>query len=435
MLDVASYAKGEWVGPGAGARAIADAVTGADFGRAGNDALDLSGMLDYARERGGAALRAMTFHDRAKMLKALALHLNANRQTLYDLSYHTGATLADHQIDVDGGIGTMFVYASKGRRELPDDRVLLDGGPEALGRTGAFLGQHVYTPLRGAAIHVNAFNFPVWGMLEKLAPSLLAGVPSIVKPATATAYVTEACIRLMAESGHLPDGAVQMVAGGLGNALDLLGAQDAVTFTGSAETAFKLRSNENLMREGVRFTAEQDSLNASILGPDAGPDTPEFDLFVKEVAREMTTKAGQKCTAIRRIFAPAAHVEAVIDAVGARLAKTVVGDPRMEGVRMGALGVRAAEGRRAGEGGADRVGGRTGRGRAGRIRARGRRRGGRGLRGAHAVPLRRSRRRRARPRHRSLRAGLHGDGIPRSGPCRRAGEPRGRQSGGLRHHA
>ena len=219
----------------------------------------------------------------------------------------------------------------------PTNRILLDGDTEQLGKTGAFLGQHVYTALQGAAIHVNAFNFPVWGMLEKLAPSLLAGVPSIVKPATATCYVTEACVRLMIDSGHLPDGAVQLVTGGMGNTLDLLGPQDVVTFTGSAETALKLRGNVNLLRQGVRFTAEQDSLNASILGPDAAPGTPEFDLFVKEVVREMTTKAGQKCTAIRRILAPRAHVDAVIEAVAARLAKTKVGDPRMEGVRMGAL--------------------------------------------------------------------------------------------------
>ena len=337
MLDVASYAKGGWVGPDGAARPIHDAATGAPFARAGHGALDRAGMLDYGRARGGAALRAMTFHDRARMLKALALHLNTHKRVLYELSYSTGATLADHRFDVDGGIGTLFVYASKGRREMPDDRVLLDGEAEALGREGRFLGQHVWTPLRGVAVHVNAYNFPVWGMLEKLAPSLLAGVPSVVKPATATSYVAEACLRLMVESGHLPDGAVQMVAGGLGDALDHLGPQDVVTFTGSAATALTLKSNPNLLARGVRFTAEQDSLNATILGPDAGPGTPEFALFAREVVREMTVKAGQKCTAIRRVLVPERHLDAVVDAVAAGLARVVVGDPRMEGVGMGAL--------------------------------------------------------------------------------------------------
>ncbi|MGB0410406.1 MAG: phenylacetic acid degradation bifunctional protein PaaZ, partial [Pikeienuella sp.] len=243
----------------------------------------------------------------------------------------------DHGIDIDGGIGTMFVFASKGRREMPDAKVLVDGDIEQLSRTGTFLGQHIYTPLRGVAVHINAFNFPVWGMLEKLAPSLLAGVPSIVKPATVSCYVTEACVRLMHESGILPEGAVQLVTGGLGNTLDMLDCQDAVTFTGSADTAAKLRTNRNLMMNGVRFTAEQDSLNASILGPDAVPGTPEFDLFIKEVSREMTAKAGQKCTAVRRIVAPDGLVQPVIEALSDRLAKVTIGDPQAEGVRMGAL--------------------------------------------------------------------------------------------------
>ena len=337
MQQVQSYVCGEWIGPGAGARPIADAVSGEVFAEAGNDGLDFAGMLGFAREKGGPVLRAMSFHDRARMLKAIALHLNENKALLYDLSFATGGTQADHLIDVDGGIGTMFVYASKGRRELPDDRVLLDGELEQLGRTGAFLGQHVYTPLRGVAVHINAFNFPVWGMLEKLAPSLLAGVPSIVKPATVSCYVTEACVRLMLDSGLLPEGALQLVTGGIGNTLELLDCQDAVTFTGSADTALLLRNTPNLTRNAVRFTAEQDSLNASILGPDAGPGTPEFDLFVKEVSREMTAKSGQKCTAIRRIIAPDGMVQPVIEAVSARLAKVVVGNPRDEGVRMGAL--------------------------------------------------------------------------------------------------
>ncbi|MEM7710178.1 MAG: phenylacetic acid degradation bifunctional protein PaaZ, partial [Pseudomonadota bacterium] len=337
MLDVASYALGAWIPPGPGARPIHHAVTGAPHARAGDCALDHAEMLAFARDTGGPALRAMTFHDRARMLKALAAHLTEHKQQLYDISYATGATARDHLIDVDGGIGTTFVYASKGRRELPDDHLLIDGPVERISREGTFLGQHVYTPLHGVAVHVNAFNFPVWGMLEKLAPSLLAGMPSIVKPATATSYVTEACVRLMVASGLLPDGAVQLVSGDLGDTLDHLGAQDVVTFTGSAATALKLRSHPGLLREGTRFTAEQDSLNASILGPDAVPGTPEFDLFTKEITREMTAKAGQKCTAIRRIIAPGPHIQPLIDAVAARLARTPIGDPRRDDVRMGAL--------------------------------------------------------------------------------------------------
>ncbi|MBV2358539.1 phenylacetic acid degradation bifunctional protein PaaZ [Thalassococcus sp. CAU 1522] len=337
MQDVQSFVCGRWVGPGAGARPIASAVTGAVIAQAGNDALDVAGMLDFARSRGGAALRAMTFHQRAKMLKALAQHLNAHKDALYQASFDTGATARDHLFDVDGGIGTLFVYASKGRRELPDAHVLRDGPAEQLGKTGTFLGQHVYTPKRGVAVHINAFNFPVWGMLEKLAPCLLAGVPSVVKPATATCYVTELCVRLMIDSGHLPDGALQLVTGGLGDTLDLLDCQDSVTFTGSEATALKLRTDPGLIRRGVSFTAEQDSLNATILGPDVAPGSAEFDLFVKEVLREMTVKAGQKCTAIRRIIVPQPQVQAVLQAVSAGLAKVTVGDPRREDVRMGAL--------------------------------------------------------------------------------------------------
>jgi oxepin-CoA hydrolase/3-oxo-5,6-dehydrosuberyl-CoA semialdehyde dehydrogenase len=337
LLDVKSFAAGAWIAPDASARLIENAVTGAALGRAGNDALDVQAMLDYARDTGGPALRAMTFHDRARMLKALAAHLGQHKQALYDLSFTTGATQSDHLIDIDGGIGTMFVFASKGRREMPDAHVYLDGDLEQLSRAGSFMGQHIATPLRGVAVHINAFNFPVWGMLEKLAPTLLAGVPAIVKPATATCYVTELAVRIMLDSGILPTGALQLVAGGLGDMLDRLTCQDVVSFTGSAETALKLRSNPHILRNSIRFIAEQDSLNASILGPDALPGTPEFDLFIKEVSREMTTKAGQKCTAIRRILAPQAQVDAVIAALSARLSATVIGDPRAEGTQMGAL--------------------------------------------------------------------------------------------------
>lgn len=337
LHQISSFAKGQWVAPGDGARPIRSAITGAEIARAGNDRLDFAGMLAFARETGGPALRAMTFHDRARMLKALALYLNEHKQAMYDLAYDTGATKADSFIDIDGGIGTVFVFASKGRREMPDDRVHVDGAIEQLSRNGTFLGMHVCTPLQGAAIHINAFNFPVWGMLEKLAPTLLAGVPAIVKPATASCQVAQACVRLIDQSGILPRGAVQMIAGGTGDLLDHVGSQDVISFTGSAQTALRLRSRENILREAVRFVAEQDSLNASILGPDVEPGTAEFDLFVKEAHREMTVKAGQKCTAIRRIVAPENRVGAVIEALSARLEETVIGDPRDTTTRMGAL--------------------------------------------------------------------------------------------------
>ncbi len=337
MLHVHSYVAGSWVAPGSGARSISSAITGTVIADAGNDALDVQAMLGYARDVGGPALRALTFHDRARMLKALALHLREHRPVLYDLSYDTGATLSDHKIDVDGGIGTMLVFASKGRREMPDAQVYIDGTPEQLGRTGAFMGQHICTPLQGVAVHINAFNFPVWGMLEKLAPTLLAGMPAIIKPATATCYVTEACVRIMLDSGLLPDGALQLVSGGIGDMLDHVDCQDVVTFTGSADTALKLRGNRNILTNGVRFTAEQDSLNASVLGPDVQPGSAEFDLFVQEVHREMTAKAGQKCTAIRRIMVPNGQIDAVASALRDRLAQTVIGDPRDKATQMGAL--------------------------------------------------------------------------------------------------
>jgi len=337
MRQVHSFATGQWIAPGAGARPIESAITGAVMAQAGNDALDVAAMRGFARDVGGPALRSMTFHDRARMLKALALHLKEHRQTLYNLSFDTGATQADHLIDIDGGIGTMLVYASKGRREMPDAQVYLDGPPEQLGRSGQFHGRHVCTPLQGTALHINAFNFPVWGMLEKLAPTLLAGVPAIIKPATATSYVTEACVRLMIQSGLLPDGALQLICGRIGDLLDHMDCQDVVTFTGSADTGLQLRGHPTLLANAVRFTAEQDSLNASVLGPDAVPGSQEFDLFITEVGREMTAKAGQKCTAIRRIMVPAPQVDAVLKAIHERLAKVTIGDPRDSGTNMGPL--------------------------------------------------------------------------------------------------
>ena len=337
MLNVHSFAAGQWIAPSADARPIESALTGEVTGQAGNSALDVQGMLEYGREIGSPALRAMTFHDRAKMLKALALHLREHREELYQLSFNTGGTQADHLVDVDGGIGTVLVYASKGRRDLPDAQIYLDGPPEQLSRNGTFMGRHICTSLQGVAVHINAFNFPVWGMLEKLAPTLLAGMPAIIKPATATCYVTEACVRIILDSGLLPKGALQLVSGGIRNMLDHLDLQDVVTFTGSVNTALKLRGNENILRNSIRFTAEQDSLNASVLGPDAQVGTPEFDLFVKEVQREMTIKAGQKCTAIRRILVPPGTSNAIIETLDKRLANITLGDPREEGTKMGAL--------------------------------------------------------------------------------------------------
>ncbi len=337
MIEVNSFVAGKWISPDATARPVESAITGEQIARAGNATLDYQAMLDHGRDIGGPALRAMTFHARAKMLKALALYLGQHKQALYDLSYDTGATMADHKIDIDGGIGTMFVFASKGRREMPDTHIYIDGNLEQLSRDGTFMGQHICTSLRGVAVHINAFNFPVWGMLEKLAPTLLAGVPAIVKPATSTGYVTEACVRILLESGLLPEGALQLISGGTGDLLNRLTSQDVVSFTGSAQTAGKLRSAPHILQNSIRFTAEQDSLNASILGPDATPDSPEFDLFIKEITSELTTKTGQKCTAIRRIFAPLALVLAVRDALCASLAAIEIGDPRDKTTRMGPL--------------------------------------------------------------------------------------------------
>lgn len=337
VSNVSSFVAGHWIASDDTAREIHSAITGEIIAKAGNGSLDTQGMLDYSRAIGGPALRAMTFHDRARMIKALAANLQANRQALYDLSFNTGATQADNEIDIDGGIGTLFVFASKGRREMPDSKVYLDGGIEVLSRDSTFLGQHICTPMQGVAVHINAFNFPVWGMLEKLAPTLLAGVPAIVKPATVSCYVTEACVRIMLDSGILPDGALQLIAGGTGDLLDRLETQDVVSFTGSAQTALTLRSAPNIMNKSIRFVAEQDSLNASILCPDAIPGSPEFDLFTREICHEMTVKAGQKCTAIRRVIAPNEHVEALISALSEKLSTTTIGDPRNREVNMGPL--------------------------------------------------------------------------------------------------
>ena len=336
-LKLLNFVGGDWIAASGGLVDVASALNGAPAAQLGSQGVDFSAMAAHARRVGGPALRAMTFHERAKMLKSLAEAIIARKEELYALSALTGATRADGWVDIEGGAGTLFAYASKGRRELPNDTLLLDGGLEPLSKRGTFVGRHILSSLQGVAVHINAFNFPVWGMLEKLGPTLLAGVPAIVKPASATAYVAEHCVRIMVEAGVLPDGALQLIVGSTGDLFDHLTGQDVVSFTGSAATANKLRGHPNVVEQSVRFIAECDSLNATVLGPDCTPDTPEFELFAKEVVREMTVKAGQKCTAIRRVFAPAALIDAVQAAIAERLAAVVVGDPAQEGVTMGAL--------------------------------------------------------------------------------------------------
>jgi oxepin-CoA hydrolase / 3-oxo-5,6-dehydrosuberyl-CoA semialdehyde dehydrogenase len=337
LIKLESFVRGHWAAPGRDVVDIHSAVTGDVVALAASGGFDMREILAYARAVGGANLRRLTFHQRADMLKKLAQYLTERKEQLYRLSFQTGATRIDNLIDVDGGIGTLFVYASKGRRELPNAKFLLDGAVESLAKGGSFAGRHILAPMHGVAVHINAFNFPCWGMLEKLAPALLAGVPVVTKPATVTSYVAHALARMIAESGILPEGALQFVVGSTGDLFDHLTCQDVVSFTGSAGTSEKLQRHPAIAREAVRFVAERDSLNAAILAPDATPGTPEFDLFIKEVAKEMTVKAGQKCTAIRRTLAPSAHIDAVISALRERLAKVTIGNPELETVRMGSL--------------------------------------------------------------------------------------------------
>jgi oxepin-CoA hydrolase/3-oxo-5,6-dehydrosuberyl-CoA semialdehyde dehydrogenase len=334
-MQLLSFIAGRWVSGTGTAVALRDATTGEVIANTSSEGLDFAAALRHARDAGGPNLRRLTFHERAALLKSLARHLTERKEELYALSYATGATKSDSWIDIDGGIATLFVYASKGMRELPDAHVLIDGATESLSKSGGFVGQHICLPLEGAAVQINAFNFPVWGMLEKLAPSFLAGVPAIVKPATATAYLTELTFRRIIESGLLPEGSMQLICGGVGDLFDHLTCQDVVAFTGSASTARKLRTHPAVIDRSVRFTAETDSLNSCVLGPDAMPGSAEFDLFVREVVREMTVKAGQKCTAIRKAIVPAASAGEVVEAVKAALARIVLGNPRLEQVRMG----------------------------------------------------------------------------------------------------
>jgi oxepin-CoA hydrolase/3-oxo-5,6-dehydrosuberyl-CoA semialdehyde dehydrogenase len=337
MMKLGNLAKDRWIDGGGDGKALSSAVTGEPVASITSDGLDFRGMLEHARKVGGDNLRKMTFHERGDMLKALAQYLMERKTEFYALSAATGATRADSWIDIDGGISTLFVFSSKARREMPNDHVYLDGPPEQLSRNGTFVGQHIYTPKLGAAVHINAFNFPVWGMLEKLAPTLAAGVPAIVKPASSTAYLTELVVRRIIESGILPPGSLQLICGGVGDLFEHLICQDTIAFTGSKSTAEKLQQHPRVVSESVAFTAETDSLNASILGPDAVPGTPEFDLFVKEVVREMTSKAGQKCTAIRRVIAPAAVVADLVDTLSTALGQVRIGNPANETVGMGAL--------------------------------------------------------------------------------------------------
>ncbi len=337
MALLRSYVSGTWVTPEGDGRPVLDAVTGAEVARVSSAGIDMAAALDHGRSAGGPALRELTFHQRAGLLKALGSHLREHRDELYALSARTGATLADSKFDIDGGIGVLLSYASKARRELPNDTICVDGALEPLGKSGQFAGQHIMTSRQGVAVQVNAFNFPVWGPLEKLAPAFLAGVPSVIKPATQTAYLTARLIELMADSGLLPAGSVQLICGSAGDLFDHLTEQDLVSFTGSAATARQLRAHPVVVRRAVRFNAEADSLNCSILGPDAGPGSAEFDLYVRQLVTEMTVKAGQKCTAIRRAFVPHQVADALAEAVAARLAAVVVGSPAEPSVTMGAL--------------------------------------------------------------------------------------------------
>src|SRR6185437_14327846 len=337
MTVLRSYVSGAWTEPADEGRPVLDAVSGEEVVRVSSAGIDLAAALDYGRLSGGPALRELTFHQRAALLKSLGQLLREHRQELYALSARTGATLGDSKFDIDGGIGVLLSYASRAKRELPNDTILAEGAVEPLGKGGTFVGQHILTPLHGVAVQINAFNFPVWGPLEKFAPAFLAGVPSLIKPASQTAYLTARLVELIVDSGLLPEGSVQLVCGGAGDLLSHLTEQDLVSFTGSAATAQQLRAHPVIIANAVRFNAEADSLNLSILGPDAAPGSAEFDLYVSQLVTEMTVKAGQKCTAIRRAFVPDELLAQVADAVAEKLRGVTVGNPANPAVRMGAL--------------------------------------------------------------------------------------------------
>ncbi len=336
-MKLKSFATGQWFESSDAGNPLPDAITGEPVAEISSEGLNFAAMADYARTTGGNNLRKHTFPQRAAMLTELAKYLGEHKADFYALSTSTGATRRDSWFDIDGGIGVLFVYGSKGRKEMPDGNTYIDGNPEFIGKSGSFVGQHIYVPLTGVAVHINAFNFPCWGMLEKLAPCLLAGMPAIVKPASSTAYLTEAVFRKMIESDILPEGAVQLISGRTGDLFDHLTCQDVVGFTGSKSTADMLRQHPNIIDKSIRFSAEADSINCSILGLDAQPGTPEFDLYIKEVLNEITTKAGQKCTAIRRIIVPESVSDAVIQALSEKLSEVRVGHPGLKETTMGAL--------------------------------------------------------------------------------------------------
>jgi oxepin-CoA hydrolase / 3-oxo-5,6-dehydrosuberyl-CoA semialdehyde dehydrogenase len=336
LTQLKNYAEGQWKTAEKEGDILHNAITGAPIYTANSEGLDFGTMMDYARRVGGPALRKLTFHQRGRMLKALALHLLEKKEKFYKISALTGATRADSWVDIEGGIGNLFSYASL-RRQFPDERFYVDGDTVKLSKNNTFVGHHIMVPREGVAIHINAFNFPVWGMLEKIAVNLFAGVPAIVKPATLTSFLTEAVFEEIIASNIFPEGSLQLICGSARGILDTVETQDVITFTGSAETGRKLKSHPRILAEAVSFNMEADSLNCCVLGPDVHPGMPEFDIFIKEVVREMTTKAGQKCTAIRRVMVPADRIEDVQIALGKRLQGTTIGDPTVEGVRMGPL--------------------------------------------------------------------------------------------------
>lgn len=336
MVKTGNYIGGSWVAGDGDGQLLYNAVNGEIVGAASTRGIDFNAILDYGRKTGNPALRKMTFHERGRMLKALATHLFEKKEKFYEVSYYTGATKADSWIDIEGGIGNLFSNASL-RRRFPDLSYCTDGEPIPLSKTGNFMGHHILVPKEGVALHINAFNFPVWGMLEKCAVNWLAGIPAIVKPATVTSYLTEAVVREIIASGILPDGALQLICGSAGDILDHVTSQDVVTFTGSASTGLLLKANKNILAENVPFNMEADSLNCIVLGEDVQPGSPEWEIFIKEIRREMTVKAGQKCTAIRRIFVPQNLLEDVSIAIGKSLAQTTIGNPLNDKVRMGSL--------------------------------------------------------------------------------------------------
>jgi oxepin-CoA hydrolase/3-oxo-5,6-dehydrosuberyl-CoA semialdehyde dehydrogenase len=336
MYKLGNYITGKWITGDGDGTALYNAVTGEPVARATSQGIDFKAAAEYARRTGNPALRKMTFHERGRMLRALAVHLRNYLDRFYQISYQTGATKADSWIDIEGGIGNLFANASL-RRKFPDEPFCLDGEGNNLSKGNTFMAQHILVPKEGVAIHINAFNFPVWGMLEKIAVNLLAGMPAIVKPATITSYLTEAVVKEIVASGILPEGALQLICGAAGDLLDHVGSQDVVTFTGSAVTGLMLKSHPKILQESVPFNMEADSLNCIVLGSDVNPRTAEWDIFIKEIRKEMTVKAGQKCTAIRRIFVPENKMEDAWKAISASLSQTTIGNPLNEKVRMGAL--------------------------------------------------------------------------------------------------